>query len=171
MKINTRIVSIGIMVVIFGGFALADFLGFDDLKLNRGGGRGNSQGRIDLTSESDQYNWDIESIRGSSTFIDIAKNFNIEMAVLEKAFNIEGIEIDNLRLSNLNEIYEEYLDEGTEFGTSSVKLFVAYYSGLDYETDEEIYLPEEAVEILLARGNLKASQIEYLKGHMFNIPK
>jgi len=43
-------------------------------------------------------------------------------------------------------------------------LFVAYYTGLPFDaTDQEIYLPQSATDILLAKGNLTPEQIAYLE--------
>jgi hypothetical protein len=57
-----------------------------------------------------------------------------------------------------------YLDSGFEIGTASVRLFVAFYTGLPFDTtDQEIYLSQAATDILLANGNLAPEQIAYLE--------
>jgi hypothetical protein len=57
-----------------------------------------------------------------------------------------------------------YLDSGFEIGTASVRLFVAFYTGLPFDTaEQEIYLPQSAADILLAKGNLSPEQIAYLE--------
>jgi hypothetical protein len=56
------------------------------------------------------------------------------------------------------------LDSGYEIGTVSVRLFVAYYTGLPFDTTgQEIYMPQSATDILLAKGNLTSEQIAYLE--------
>ena len=64
----------------------------------------------------------------------------------------------------MKELETIYLDSGFEIGTNSVRLFVAFYSGLPFDTTgQEIYLPQSATDILLAKGNLSADQIAYLE--------
>jgi hypothetical protein len=56
------------------------------------------------------------------------------------------------------------IESGYEIGTASVRLFVAYYAGLPFDTTgQEIYMPQSATAILLAKGNLTPEQIAYLE--------
>jgi hypothetical protein len=105
-------------------------------------------------------------IRGSYTFGDIAKAFDVTPEVLVQAF---GITTDDPLAFAVKELEAMYLDSGFEIGTSSIRLFVAFYTGLPFDTtDQEIYLPQAATDILLANGNLTPEQIAYLE--QFTVP-
>lgn len=106
-------------------------------------------------------------IRGSYTFGDVANSFGVTPEVLAQAF---GIHEDNPAAFSVKELEGLYLDTGYEIGTASVRLFVAYYTGLPFDTtDQEIYLLQPAADILFERGNLPPDQIAYLEKHTVNI--
>jgi hypothetical protein len=65
----------------------------------------------------------------------------------------------------VKELENTYVESGVEVGTASVRLFVAFYTGLPIDlTDEESFLPESAVVILRSK-NLTAKQAAYLDTH------
>ena len=100
-------------------------------------------------------------IRGSYTFGDIAKSFDVTPELLAQAFGITEGDPAAFAVKELEAIY---LNSGYEIGTASVRLFVAYYSGLPFDTaGQEIYMPQSATDILLAKGNLSPEQIAYLE--------
>ncbi|MGZ9226299.1 MAG: hypothetical protein ACXW4M_12175 [Anaerolineales bacterium] len=106
-------------------------------------------------------------IRGSYTFGDIANSFDVTPGVLAQAF---GITADDPAAFAVKELEAFYLDRGFEIGTASVRLFVAFYSGLPFDTtDQEIYLPRSATDILLARGTFTPEQITYLETYTVNV--
>lgn len=100
-------------------------------------------------------------IRGSYTFGDISNSFDIAPQILADAF---GITTEDPAAFGVKELETIYLDSGFEVGTASVRLFVAYYNGLPFDTTGlEIYMPKPATDILLARGNLSPEQLAYLE--------
>jgi hypothetical protein len=100
-------------------------------------------------------------IRGSYTFGDIAKSFDVTPDVLAQAF---GIATDDPSAFAVKELEAMYLESGFEIGTASVRLFVAFYTGRPFDTtDQEIYLPQSATDILLADANLTPEQLAYLE--------
>ena len=100
-------------------------------------------------------------IRGSYTFGDIAQSFDVTPELLAQAFGITEGDPAAFAVKELEAIY---LNSGYEIGTASVRLFVAYYSGLPFDTaGQEIYMPQSATDILLAKGNLSPEQIAYLE--------
>jgi len=100
-------------------------------------------------------------IRGSYTFGDIANSFDVTPAVLAQAFGITKGDPAAFAVKELETIY---LDSGFEIGTNSVRVFVAYYVGLPFDTSgQEIYMPQAATDILLVKGNLTAEQAAYLE--------
>jgi hypothetical protein len=106
-------------------------------------------------------------IRGSYTFGDIDKSFNIDPQILTQAFDIVT---DNHAAFAVKDLEAIYLDSGFEIGTASIRLFVAYYNGLPFDTTGlEIYMPQSATDILLACGNLSPEQIAYLEAFTVNV--
>jgi len=106
-------------------------------------------------------------IRGSYTFGNIANSFAVTPEVLAEAF---GITEDDPAVFAIKELETIYLDSGFEIGTASVRLFVAYYTGLPFDTtDQEIYMPQSATDILLANRNLSSEQIAYLEKYTVTV--
>jgi hypothetical protein len=106
-------------------------------------------------------------IRGSYTFGDISNSFDVTPEILAQAFGITEGDPAAFAIKELETIY---LDSGYEIGTASVRLFVAYYSSLPFDTtDQEIYMPQSATDILLAKGNLTPEQIAYLEKYTVTV--
>lgn len=95
-------------------------------------------------------------------FSDISHYYNIPLDDLFTAFGADSATTPNFKCKDLEIIYS---DSQYEVGTSSVKLFVAYYLGLPYQPTEEIYLPDTAIALLAAQGNLTPAQQAYLESH------
>ena len=90
-------------------------------------------------------------IRGSYTFADIEAAFGIPVAVLADAFGQQdAAEPAAVQLKIFEEIYG--IIDGREIGTDSMRLFVALYRGLPYESEETTGLPETSRSVLLDAG-------------------
>lgn len=100
-------------------------------------------------------------IRGSYTFGDIEKNFNISADVLAQAF---GVEDENPAAFAVKSLEEIYAASELEIGTSSMRLFVAFYNSLPFDLSADIYLPESAA-VLLRQRSLTPEQTAYLDSH------
>lgn len=153
MTVNSKSLTIILFVVLFGGIMLASAAGWwvtESTKIPVTFSEGEFAGQANPAD-----------IRGSYTFGDISKSFAITPGVLAQAFGITEsnpaeFAVKDLEALNLNSSYE--------IGTASVRLFVAYYTGLPFDTtDQEIYLPQKATSILLTRGSLSSDQIAYLE--------
>ena len=106
-------------------------------------------------------------IRGSYTFGDIANSFAVTPEVLAQAF---GVVSDDAAAFPVKDLEAIYLESGYEIGTASVRMFVAFYSGLPYDLSaEETFLPRAAADILLAKGSLTAEQAAYLETHTVDV--
>jgi hypothetical protein len=106
-------------------------------------------------------------IRGSYTFGDIANSFAVTPEVLAQAF---GVTEGDPATFAVKELEAMYLDSRFEIGIASVRMFVAFYSGLPFDTTgQEIYMPQSATDILLARGTLTPEQIIYLETYTVNV--
>jgi len=100
-------------------------------------------------------------IRGSYTFGDVEKNFQIPASVLATAFAVSSTTPATF---NVKESEAKYLGSAQEIGTGSVRLFVAFYKGMPYDLSTDTYLPESAAALLRAR-TLSAEQATYLAAH------
>lgn len=109
---------------------------------------------------SGQYN--PADIRGSYTFSEISRLYNIPPEDLFTAFGVDAAKTPDFKCKDLESIYG-----GTayEVGTASARMFTAYYLGLPYEPSEETYLPNAAANILKEKGSMTESQLDYLEKH------
>ena len=60
-------------------------------------------------------------------------------------------------------------EEDVEIGTGSVKVFVAFYTGLPIMPSDDEYLPQSAVDILKAKAKLTEEQMLLLDSHSVDI--
>lgn len=156
MKIKTNGLAIVLVVLFLGGIFASDIAGVwktesskvvDVIKIGSSIGEG-----------------DPKDIKGSFSFLDITNNFDIPISKLEQAFEIKNVEdINSFKCKDLESYYGESNDK--EVGTNSVRFFVALYKGIDFEVNEETYLPEAAVKILKDEGVLSEEQLEYIEKH------
>jgi len=84
-------------------------------------------------------------IRGSYTFQDVTNAFVVPVDVLLAAFQSEN---GAQRIGDLEEVWLAHIPEGAEVGTDSVRLFVALYTGIEFEAEEGTLLPVSAIEVL-----------------------
>ena len=153
MTITSKSLTIIIFVTIFGGIAFASAMGWwatESSKVPVAFAEGEFAGQANPAD-----------IRGSYTFGDISNSFDVAPAVLAQAF---GVQTDDPAAFAVKEL--EALSASTDFeiGTTSIRLFVAYYTGLPFDTTgQEIYLPRSAAEILVAKNNLTPEQLAYLE--------
>ncbi len=100
-------------------------------------------------------------IRGSYTFGDIANSFDVTPGILARAFQVTAASPESFAIKELETMY---LESGYEIGTNSVRLFVAYYLDLPFDTTgQEIYLPQPATDILLSKATLSPEQLTYIQ--------
>jgi hypothetical protein len=153
MTITSKSLTIIIFVTIFGGIAFASAMGWwatESSKVPVAFAEGEFAGQANPAD-----------IRGSYTFGDISNSFDVAPAVLAQAF---GVHTDDPAAFAVKELEALYADTGYEIGTTSIRLFVAYYAGLPFDTTgQEIYLPKSATDILLAKNNLTPEQLAYLE--------
>jgi hypothetical protein len=110
---------------------------------------------------------DPADIRGSYTFSDVEKNFGVPPAILVQAFNAQTDDPAAFQVKSLEEMYASSPEE---VGTSSVRLFVAFYLGLPFDLSIDTYLPESAASLLRQR-NMTAEQAAYLEAHTIPNPE
>lgn len=162
MKLKPTILALATVGVIFGSVLLTSITGYWSTESSKEPGK--------FTSGEFSGQADPADIRGSYTFGDIEKAFGIDAEVLARAFGVDEANAEAFALKSLETIYASLEAEGTEIGTGSVRYFVALYKGLPYESDEKLYLPRPAVEILIREGKVDPVTAESLEAIAVEIP-
>lgn len=153
MTITSKSLTLILFATIFGGIAFASAMGW----------WATESSKVPVTFTEGEYAGQANpaDIRGSYTFGDISNSFSVTPDVLAQAF---GVQTEDPAAFAVKELEALYADSGFEIGTTSIRLFVAYYTGLPFDTTgQEIYLPGSATKILLAQNNLTPEQIAYLE--------
>ena len=172
MKLNSKIISVIVLVVMFGGVLTAVGVGLWSSEEDR------TPSTLDLNAleaagvdVDGTVVYDPEDIRGSSSFAEISDYFGVPVDVLATAFMVpEDEDASFFQNKDLEEVCV-VCDDDMEVGNGSVKFFVSLYNGIPYvfeDGDEDVYLFAPAVEILKDRGNLDDEMIAYLDGHTIN---
>ena len=159
MTLTSKPLAVIVLVLMFGGIAFSSAMGWWATESTK----------VPVTFMEGEFAGQANpaDIRGSYTFGDIANSFNVTPEILAQAF---GITSDNPAAFPVKDLEAIYLDSGYEIGTASVRMFVAFYAGLPYDTSvEETYLPRAASDILLAEGNLTPEQIAYLDTYTVDV--
>lgn len=158
MTLKSKPLAAIIVLILFGGILLSSQMGWwqtESSKVAATFSEGEFAGQANPAD-----------IRGSYTFGDVEKNFKVPVTVLAQAFEVQS---DNPAAFTVKELEAIYETSEFEIGTASVRLFVAFYTGLPFDLSTDIYLPQPAVGLLEAR-NLSAERQEYLKSHGVQLP-
>ena len=158
MKLTSKIIGPAVIVIIAGGIALSVGLNLwqtESKKVPVKYSVGAFAGEF--------YPGDI---RGSYSFDDIAASFEITADALAKAFGMGATENPgSIKAKDLEAVYGEV--DGREIGTDSIRYFVALYTGLPYEPNENTVLPGPALSVL--REKLNEEQLESVKARIVSI--
>jgi len=157
MRIRSWALGLIVIVFIFGGIGVSSVLGYWQTESTK----------IPATYQTGelagQYN--PADIRGSYSFGEISKLFNIPLADLGTAFALDpAVNIAEFKAKDLETAYAG-MSLNVEVGTDSLRVFVALYNGLPYTLADTTYLPEGAVAILKAKANLTGEQSAFLDTH------
>ena len=159
MILTSKPLAVFLFVFLFGGIAISSVMGWWATESTKEPATFTEGEFAGLANPAD--------IRGSYTFGDIANSFDVTPEILAQAF---GIATDTPAAFAVKELEALYLDSGFEIGTNSVRMFVAFYTGLPFDlTAEETVLLQSATDILLAKGNLTPEQMKYLEIHTVNV--
>ena len=161
MTMRSSTLGIIILVVIFGGIFTTAALGLWKTKSDRVPARFRDGGAVGEYNPAD--------IRGSYAFGDISELFGIPLDVLGRAFRVPP-DVDTAAFKNkdLEALYTD-IEGGKEIGTASMRLFVAYYTGLPYTPGGDTYLLRPAVNILKNQAELTTEQIAFLEAHTVEV--
>lgn len=141
MKLKTLLVFPIILIIVFGGIAVANGLGVWHTESSK----------IPMLVKEGEFegSYDPGDIRGSYSFQDIEDAFNIPASLMARAFDIKSENPGEFLAKDLEAIYGE-TQEGIEIGTGAIRTFVACYIGMNYEGEDGI--PKQGVDILKAEG-------------------
>jgi len=174
MEIRSKTLGIIIAIVIFGGIMGASALGLWKTVSVRNPTRLQlSESVGETTGESAETGaYAPADIRGNHQFGEISQMFGIPLETLSRAFALPpDVDPATFRNQDFETIYPEYGGE-QEIGNGSMKWFVALYTGLPFELEDEeedTYLLRPAVDILKSNANLSAEQVAYLDAYVIEI--
>lgn len=159
MTLTSKPLAVIVLVILFGGILFSSGMGWWLTESTKEAAAFTDGEFAGLPDPAD--------IRGSYTFGDVEKNFDVPAVTLAQAFGVtsEGNAAD-FPVKDLEVIYA---DQEFEIGTASVRLFVALYTGLPYEIVGDLYLPKRAVEMLKSYATLTSDQIAYLDAHVLTL--
>lgn len=160
MILTSKPLALSLFILLFGGIALSSTLGWWQTESTKTPATYTEGEFAGLANPAD--------IRGSYTFGDISNSFDVTPEILAHAFQVTT---EDPAAFAIKELETMYLDSGYEIGTNSVRLFVAFYLGLPFDTtDQEIYLPQPATNILLDKADLTPDQLAYLQTYTVDVP-
>ena len=158
MKLKTLLIFPIVLIILFGGIAVADGIGLWKTESSKVPSLIKT-GEFEGTSNP-------EDIKGSYSFQDIENAFNVPTAIIAEAFGINSDYPGDILAKDLEGIYG-VSQEGLEVGTGSVRTFIAYYIGLDYEGDDGI--PKQAVDILRDQGKWSKELDDLYEGRIIDL--
>ena len=159
MKIGRTTAFSAVLLIMLGGVMIASSLGLFDTE--------SSKSAVNIKMGEFQGKADPNDIRGSFSFADIAGQFEVSVAMLAEAFGIEGGEAE-VAAFKIKGIEEKYAGLPQEIGTSSVRLFVGFMTGLPVELGA--YIPLQAADIIRQGATaLTEERIIYLDSHTVDL--
>ncbi len=160
IRVNTRTLGVLVLGAVFGGIALSAGLGLWKTQNTKEPARIKTGEFAGMPSPGD--------IRGSYTWADVGKAFNIPVASILTAF---GAASATDKANSLEAKYAAMgLPAGSEIGTDSVRLFVALYTGLPHAPEADTILPLSAIAVLRAEGRGDRAAIEAAATRAFPQP-
>jgi hypothetical protein len=140
MTLTSKPLAIILFIIMFGGIAVSAALGWwqtESTKVPAAFTEGEYEGQANPAD-----------IRGSYTFSDISDSFDVTPEILAQAFQVTSDGPASFAVKDLEALY---LDSGYEIGTNSIRLFVAFYAGLPFDTTGQKSTSPTRCDILLGR--------------------
>lgn len=157
-KISTRMLGIVSALILFGGIGFSMLLGVWNVESSKQPALIRSGAFIGEPSPSD--------IRGSYSWEDVSKAFEIPSVLLMEAF---GASASSDKVSLLEAQYLGKIPEGQEVGTDSVRLFVSLYTLLPHTPEEGTLLPRSAIMVLKREGKDGSPNFDEVAARAVNI--
>lgn len=156
MKLKSLHMALVVLIAVFGGIGLSAALGMWATT--------NDKIPAVYTSGEAVGQFNPADIKGSYTFDEIQKSFDVPVAVLGAAFGVpDPDKAGAFQCKELETLYAAQAAAGQEIGTGSIRYFVALYSNLPFEAEEGTYLPLSAVKILQEKGSLTPETLAFLE--------
>jgi hypothetical protein len=157
MKMTSRMIALTVVVVILGGILLAMALGVWRTESTKQAAKFSSGAFAGVSNPAD--------IRGSYSFTDVERNFNVSADILAKAFAVDTtVKAAGAYLAkDLEVLYTNVADGAGEVGTDSIRWFVSLYLGMPYTPEESTYLPNPALQALRDAGKVTDEVFQQLK--------
>ena len=162
MKLNSYILAALILVLIFGGIALSTAMNWWQTESTK----------VPATYADGEFagQYDPADIRGSYTFGEISDLFQIPLKDLNAAFGLPAGK--DQAVFAVKDLETLFADLPVEIGTSSMRMFVAFYNGLPFDLTAagETWLLAPAAQILTERGKMTPDQADFLAAHTYADP-
>lgn len=159
MKLTSKPLAAIVFVIFLGGIALTSALGWFKT----------TNSKTPLTFKEGEFvgQFNPADIRGSYSFGDISRLFELPLADLQNGFQFPaGVDPAAYQVKNLE---AQFAGSSYEIGTASIRMFVALYKGLPFDLNGDTYLPQAAAAILESRAPLTPQQSAYLKAHSVDL--
>jgi hypothetical protein len=164
MKINQKILSISLIVIVFGTIFTTNSLGLWKT----------TNSKIPATFQSGEFKgqYNPADIRGSYSFGEISNLYNVPIEDLATAFGLEDEKsFADFKCKDLEATYVLAKAQDKEVGTDSVKIFVALYKGLPVTLTDTSYFPKTVTDVLIKQGKMTPQQTDYINSHLVDIEK
>lgn len=137
MNIGYRGIAISIFIIIFGAIGFAKLTGLWKTTTEK----------IPTTIQEGTYAGlpKPNEIKGSYTFEDVAKNFNIPKEDLAEAFKVD---INKFKTFKCKDIKTNFENSKVEIGVASIRAFVAFCKGMEIDLTEDVYLPKSVANVI-----------------------
>ncbi|ADQ39814.1 hypothetical protein Calkr_0249 [Caldicellulosiruptor acetigenus I77R1B] len=159
MRINIKFLIILILAIVFGGISISNSAGIWKTQSEKIPKK--------INSGEGQEIYDPMSIKGSYTFSDVSKYFEIPIEDLAKAFGLNISKAKNFKCKDVKTLNADSSSKALDI--DSVKYFVAFYKGIKVGLNIDVYLPNLARDIIINKGKPLNEQVEYLNKHLIEI--
>lgn len=159
MRINIKFLVISILVIVFVGIGISNIAGIwrtESAKIPK-----------KINSGEVQEIYDPMDIKGSYTFSDVSKYFEIPIDDLAKAFGLDISKAKNFKCKDVKTLNTAPSEPALNI--DSVRYFVAFYKGIKIDLNGDVYLPSLAKDIIINKGKPLKEQIEYLNKRLVKI--
>ncbi|WAM36001.1 hypothetical protein [Caldicellulosiruptor acetigenus] len=161
MRINIKFLIILILAIVFGGIIISNSAGIWKTQSEKIPNK--------INSDEGQEIYDPMSIKGSYTFSDVSKYFEIPIEDLAKAFGLNISKAKSFKCKDVKTLNTEPSTSALDI--DSVRYFVAFYKGIRVDLNVDVYLPSLAKDIIINKGKPLAEQVEYLNKHLIEIER
>lgn len=160
MKIKPKVLALIVPLVLLGGYFAFSNLSF----LQEEEHSTAAEERSLINASESESSTEVEGISGNTSLQSIADTYQIDVSILYDVFQIDE-SLDPL-LFKSKDLEAIYVAGEVEIGNESMQAFVNYYKDLNVVFEEEVWLPQRAVDYLLDKvTTLSDEDKTYLESH------